>query len=270
MADEADLKNSTVAELLMLSADPVNPEVGIRVTPPERSGVSSVVISAAEDQLGVEAGAGTPDSMARFRAEMSRRTGLDPRTLAQVSGEAGPFAAYYSNVRSPGSQSKTYGGSLNTGSLSAFLERNAERANVISPEDAQYFTNPNFERRTDTVGLSGRVPVGLGSLSGVANRQFFYDKYPQHMYQGSRPTYSLAPMSQYSAQYQRPVGRGIASLGGSVGRVRGGPTDLGANVGYSREDPFGLGGLLSVSGSYRNPPGQSSSAAANLRYGLNF
>jgi len=154
--------------------------------------------------------------------------------------------------------------------LSASLERNYERANVISPEDAQNFINPNFERRTDTVGLSGRVPVGLGTLSGVANRQFFYDKYPQHMYQESRPTYSLPPVSQYDAQYQRPVGRGIASLSANLMKPRGGPTDLGANVGYSREDPFGLGGILTASGNYRNSPGQSSSAGANLGYRLRF
>jgi hypothetical protein len=254
----------------MLSADPVNPVVGLRLNPPEGSGVPGAVFSAAPDRLGAEAYAGTPDSVARFRAAMTRQTGLDPRTTADASGKYGPFAAYYSNVRSPGSRSDTFGGSLNTGLLSAFLERNAERANVIGPEDAQYFTNPNFERRTDAVGLSGQTPFAGGALSGGASRQFFYDKYPQHMYQESRPTYSLPPVSQYDAQYQRPVGRGIASLGVNLMKPRGGPTDLGANVGYSREDPFGLGGTLTASGNYRNSPGQKSYAGANLGYRLRF
>ena len=254
----------------MLSADPVNPVVGLRLNPPEGSGVPGAVFSAAPDRLGAEAYAGTPDSLARIRAAITRQTGLYPRTTADVSGDSGPVSGYYSNVRSPGSRSDTFGGSLNTGSLSASLERNYERANVISPEDAQNFINPNFERRTDTVGLSGRVPVGLGTLSGVANRQFFYDKYPQHMYQESRPKYSLPPVSQYDAQYQRPVGRGIASLGVNLMKPRGGSTDLGVNVGYSREDPFGLGGTFTASGNYRNPRGQESSAGANVGYQLRF
>ena len=242
----------------MLSADPVNPVVGLRLNLPEGSGVPGAVFSAAKGQLGAEANAGTPDSLARFRAAMTRQTGLDPRTTADVSGGSGPVSGYYSNVRSPGSRSDTFGGSLNTGSLSAFLKRNDAKANT------------NFERRTDAVGLSGQTPFAGGTLSGGASRQFFYDKYPQHMYQESRPTYSLPPVSQYDAQYQRPVGRGIASLGVNLMKPRGGPTDLGANVGYSREDPFGLGGILTASGNYRNSPGQSSSAGANLGYQLRF
>ena len=254
----------------MLSADPVNPVVGLRLNPPEGSGVPGAVFSAAKGRLGAEAYAGTPDSLARIRAAITRQTGLYPRTTADVSGDSGPVSGYYSNVRSPGSRSDTFGGSLNTGSLSAFLERNAERANAIGPEDAQNFINTNFERRTDTLGFRGQTPLAGGTLSGGASRQFFYDKYPQHMYQESRPTYSLPPVSQYDAQYQRPVGRGIASLGADLMKPRGGPTDLGANVGYSREDPFGLGGTLTASGNYRNPRGQKSSAGANLGYQLRF
>ena len=170
----------------------------------------------------------------------------------------------------PTSDHPEAGQTLSAVPLSAFLERNAEKANAIGPEDAQNFINTNFERRTDTLGFRGQTPLAGGTLSGGASRQFFYDKYPQHMYQESRPTYSLPPVSQYDAQYQRPVGRGIASLSANLMKPRGGPTDLGANVGYSREDPFGLGGTLTASGYYRNPRGQDSSAGANLGYQLRF
>ena len=256
MADEANLKDSTVSQLLLRSA---------------RIGGPDVRISAGGDSSDYSFGAGVTAEDVGFNADARRTMGRDPRTTGRLSGYLGPLDAYYSKSEGENTRDQSFGGSLGGDRLRLFAERNSNTvSDAVDPRYAQDFINTDFEGLTDTVGLSGQTPLAGGTLSGGANRQFFYNKYPQHMYQESRPKYSFPPVSQYDAQYQRPVGRGIASLGANLRKPRGGPTDLGANVGYSREDPFGLGGFLTASGYYRNPRDQKSSAGANLGYQLRF
>ena len=196
-----------------------------------------------------------------------------PRTTDTVEGGVGPLRGFYEQSTQPGNQdSRTtaFGGGLNLGPVNVYANRNRSSQDVVDPSFAQYFNNPRFDNQTDRLGVRGSVPLGQGTLTGGVERQFSTDKYPQHISQGARPTAQSPNVTTFGAGYGGKVGPGILGLQGNLIDVRNVGTDKSIQASYNLNNPIGLGGNLSATGSYKNPIGGKSAAEAMLRYRLKF
>jgi len=196
-----------------------------------------------------------------------------PRTTDTVEGGAGPLKGYYQQSTQPGNQdSRTtaYGGQLNLGPVNLYANRNRSSQDVVDPRFAQYFQNTRFDNQTDNVGLNLRLPMGSGALTGGVGREFRTQYQPQHLRQETRPTAQSPNVTTYSAGYEGKVGPGRLGLQGNLTDVRNVGTNKSVEGSYNVEDPLGLGGNLSATGSYKNPIGGKSATEAMLRYRLKF
>ena len=191
-----------------------------------------------------------------------------PRTTDTVEGSVGPLTGFYEESSQPGNQgSRTtaYGGNMNLGPVDIFANRRLSSQEGVDPKYAQYFDNTRADSRTDTIGFRGSVPMGQGTLSGGANRQFGTNTGPQQTGRDSRPTNRSPNVTNYDASYQKRVGPGILGLTGRVIDVRGGDAETSASGSYTVENPVGLGGEFKATGEYNNI-----SPEAWLRYKLSF
>ena len=196
-----------------------------------------------------------------------------PRTMDTVEGGVGPLKGYYQQSTQPGnrdSRTTAYGGQLNLGPVNLYANRNRSSQDVVDPRFAQYFQNTRFDNQTDNVGLNLRLPVGSGALTGGVGREFRTQRGPQQLRQETRPTAQSPNVTTYSAGYEGKVGPGRLGLQGNLTDVRNVGTNKSVEGSYNVEDPFGLGGNLSATGSYRNPIGGKSATEAMLRYRLKF
>jgi hypothetical protein len=196
-----------------------------------------------------------------------------PRTTDTFEGGVGPLRGYYQQSTQPGNQdSRTtaYGGQLNLGPVNVSANRNRSSQDVVDPRFAQYYTNTRFDNQTDNVGLNLRLPVGNGAVTGGVGRQFQTQYRPQGMFDETRPTGQSPNVTTYNAGYEGKVGPGTLGLQANLIDVRNVGTEKSIQGSYNVEDPFGLGGNLSATGSYNNPIGGKSAAEAMLRYRLKF
>ena len=196
-----------------------------------------------------------------------------PRTTDTFEGGVGPLRGYYQQSTQPGNQdSRTtaYGGQLNLGPVNVSANRNRSSQDVVDPRFAQYYTNTRFDNQTDNVGLNLRLPVGNGAVTGGVGRQFQTQYRPQGMFDETRPTGQSPNVTTYNAGYEGKVGPGTLGLQANLIDVRNVGTEKSIQGSYNVEDPFGLGGNFSATGSYNNPIGGKSAAEAMLRYRLKF
>jgi len=196
-----------------------------------------------------------------------------PRTTDTFEGGVGPLRGYYQQSTQPGNQdSRTtaYGGQLNLGPVNVSANRNRSSQDVVDPRFAQYYTNTRFEKQTDNVGLNLRLPVGSGAVTGGVGRRFQTQYRPQGMFDETRPTAQSPNVTTYGAGYEGKVGSGTLGLQADLIDVRNVGTEKSVEGSYNINDPFGLGGNFSATGSYNNPIGGKSAAEAMLRYRLKF
>ena len=123
------------------------------------------------------------------------------------------------------------------GRLRGFYQKSGQTGNPGSRTTA-YGTNLNFN-----------LPGVPGTLTGGLSR---------------RSTTGQPDATSADLGYEGRVGPGILGLQGNVG------TDKSVQASYNVDDPFGLGGNLSATGSYNNPFGGKSAVQAGFNYGLRF
>ena len=196
------------------------------------------------------------------------------RTTDTFKGGVGPLKSYYSESSQPGNQdSRTtaYGGRLNIGPVSLYADRNRSSQDVVDPRFAQFFQNTRSGNQTDQVGLNLRLPVGSGAVTGGVGRRFQTQYRPQGMFDETRPTAQSPNVTTYNAGLSGiKAGPGTLDLHGNLIDVRNVGTEKSVEGSYNINDPFGLGGNFSATGSYNNPIGGKSAAEAMLRYRLKF
>jgi hypothetical protein len=290
MADDdkrPDVTDSTVTQFLRITSnDSVFPNyditgrgsldesgayVGFGASPDRNSYLPEVSADASVNEAGDKTGS---LSMAvRNILRYSKRLEEGPgglKTTDTFEGNIGNAQAFYSQSQQPDQdlRTKTLGGSLEAGPMRFYAQREKFKQNVIPSGEAQSFTNPYVERRTDTIGAGGSFPLGPGTVRGDINRQYQTNRGPQHISQGSRPTSQSPNVTELNAGYEGLLGGGILGLRGRVADVRGVGTDKSLDASYNKEDPFGLGGNISASASYINPLGGDSEKAAYIRWTL--
>tara|TARA_R100000544_G_C2226407_1_gene61041 strand:- start:836 stop:1714 length:879 start_codon:yes stop_codon:yes gene_type:complete len=288
MAEEKapDLTKVTAAEFLLFSSDLYegrgrfktgfgNVE-GAAALVPKNPNLPEVAIQASQ-------GLDQPDraslSVGSDLLRYSRKyEGLDkgaggPRTTDTFEGGVGPLKGYFQKSGQPGNQdSRTtaYGGQLNLGPVNVSANRSLFSQEDVDPRFAQYYTNTRFDNQKDNIGLNLRLPVGRGAVTGGVGREFRTQRGPQQSRQETRPTAQSPNVTTYSAGYEGKVGPGILGLQGNLTDVRNVGTEKSVEGSYNINDPFGLGGNLSATGSYNNPIGGKSAAEAMLTYRLKF
>ena len=288
MADDdkrPDVTDSTVTQFLRITSnDSVFPNyditgrgsfnesgayVGFGASPDRNSYLPEVSADASVNEAGDKTGS---LSMAvRNILRYSKRLEEGPegrRTTDTFEGGAGPVQAFFSQSQQPDqdSQTKSFGGSFEAGPMRFYAQREKFKQNVIPSEEAQYFTNPDVERRTDTIGAGGSFPLGPGTVRGDINRQYQTNRGPQHISQGSRPTSQSPNVTTYRAGY----GVDSGGLEGLLRDVRGEGQDKSLEAYFNKDDPFGLGGKVKASLLYNKPLSGDSEKAASIRYTRSF
>ena len=147
-----------------------------------------------------------------------------------------------------------------------YAQRELSKQDVIPSEEAQYFTNPDVDRRTDTIGAGGSFPLGPGTVRGDINRQYQTNRGPQHISQGSRPTSQSPNVTTYRAGY----GVDSGGLEGLLRDVRGEGQDKSLEAYYNKDDLFGLGGRFEAQGSVNKNPDQPLGWNVGARYTRRF
>ena len=191
-----------------------------------------------------------------------------------LSGKAGPFRAFYSEIDQPGNQDleqTNIGGSWNVGPVQFYGQRN-QSSQFVDPRHARFFQNPRFGQQTNTFGARGSLPLGPGTLSGDISRQFETHRFPQHISQESRPMAQAPNVTNYRLGWEGPVGPGRFGLQGTLRDVRNVGMEPSVGGSYTIQDPLGLGGRFSATGSYVNPldPNRESEARFRVAYGRRF
>lgn len=286
MADQGkpDLTKVTAAEFLLFSSDSYqgrgrvktgfgNVE-GAAALVPKNPNLPEVAIQASQglDQPG-RASLSVGSDLLRYSRRFEDKDAGGPRTMDTVEGGVGPLKGYYQQSTQPGnrdSRTTAYGGQLNLGPVNLYANRNRVSQEDVDPRFAQYFQNTRFDNQTDNVGLNLRLPMGSGALTGGVGREFRTQRGPQQLRQETRPTAQSPNVTTYSAGYEGKVGPGRLGLQGNLTDVRNVRTEKSVEGSYNINDPFGLGGNASLTGSYNNPIGGKSAAEAMLRYRLKF
>jgi hypothetical protein len=188
-----------------------------------------------------------------------------------LSGKAGPFRAFYSEIGQPGNQDleqTNIGGSWNIGPAELFARRTRSRQEVVDP----LLLNTGQDTEIDTIGAHGSLPLGRGMVSGGVDRQFVTSRYPQHISQESRPMAQAPNVTNYQGGWKGPVGPGILALQAALKDVRNVGMEPSAKAKYTYKNPLGWGGELSATGSYVNPldPNRESEARFRVAYGRKF
>ena len=192
-----------------------------------------------------------------------------------LSGKAGPFRAFYSEIDQPGNQGlerTNIGGSWNVGPVQLYGQRNQLRREVVDPRYAGVFQNTGQDTKIDTIGARGSLPFLGGRVSGDVSRQYREERGPQQIGQESRPMAQAPNVTNYRLGWEGPVGPGRFGLQGTLRDVRNVGMEPSLSGSYTIQDPLGLGGKFSATGSYVNPldPSRRSAAEAMLRYKLRF
>mgnify|MGYP003656707688 FL=1 len=288
MADDnkrPDVTDSTVTQFLRITSnDSVFPNyditgrgsldesgayVGFGASPDRNSYLPEVSADASVNEAGDKTGS---LSMAvRNILRYSKRLEESPEgriTTDTFEGGAGPVQAFYSQSQQPDQalRTKTLGGSLEAGPMRFYAQRELSKQDVIPSGEAQSFTNPYVERRTDTIGAGGSFPLGPGTVRGDINRQYQTNRGPQHISQGSRPTSQSPNVTTYRAGY----GVDSGGLEGLLRDVRGEGQDKSLEAYFNKDDLFGLGGNLRASLLYNKPLGGDSKKEASIRYTRRF
>jgi len=223
--------------------------------------------------LSIPVGRQLIDYERRWEKESSKRGG--PITTDTVSGKAGPFRAFYSEIDQPGNQGleqTNIGGSWNVGPAELFARRIRSRQDVVDPRYAGVFQNTGQDTEIGTIGARGSLPLGPGTLSGGINRQFETRRFPQHISQESRSMAQAPNVTNYQGGWKGPVGPGILALQAALKDVRNVGMEPSAKAKYTYKNPLGWGGELSATGSYVNPldPNRESETRFRVAYGLKF
>lgn len=290
MAEEKapDLTKLTAAEFLLFSSDSYQGRgrleaglsnlEGAAALVPKDPNLPEVAIKASggldqPDRASLSVGSDLLRYSRRFEGADTDAGAGGPWTTDTVEGGVGPLKGYYQQSTQPGNQdSRTtaYGGQLNLGPVNLYANRNRSSQDVVDPRFAQYFQNTRFDNQTDNVGLNLRMPVGSGAVTGGVGREFQTQYQPQGMFDETRPTAQSPNVTTYNAGYGGKVGPGSLGLQGNLTDVRNVGTNKSIEGSYNVEDPFGLGGNFSATGSYKNPIGGKSATEAMLRYRLKF
>ena len=223
--------------------------------------------------LSIPVGRQLIDYERRWEKESSKRGG--PITTDTVSGKAGPFSAFYSETGQPGNQGleqTSYGGRMSIGPAKLFARRIRSRQDVVDPRYAGVFPNTGQDTEIDTIGARGSLPFLGGRVSGDVNRQFETRRFPQHISQESRPMAQAPNVTNYRLGWEGPVGPGRFGLQGTLRDVRNVGMEPSVGGSYTIQDPLGLGGRFSATGSYVNPldPNRESEARFRVAYGRRF
>ena len=192
-----------------------------------------------------------------------------------LSGKAGPFRAFYSEIDQPGNQGleqTSYGGRMNIGPAELFARRNQSRREVVDPRHARFFQNTGQDTKIDTIGARGSLPFLGGRVSGDVSRQYREERGPQQIGQESRPMAQAPNVTNYRLGWEGPVGPGRFGLQGTLRDVRNVGMEPSVGGSYTIQDPLGLGGRFSATGSYVNPldPNRESEARFRVAYGRRF
>ena len=295
MAEEKapDLTKVTAAEYLLFTSPFYEGRGRVKVGSGNVEGAAALVPkdpSLPEVAIQASQGLDQPDrrslSVGSDLLRYSRKyEGLDkgvrgPRTTDTFEGGVGPLKGYFQKsgqTGNPGSRTTAYGGRLNMGPVSLYADRTRSSQENVDPRFAQSYTNTRFDNQTDQVGLNLRLPVGRrqgqnvrGAVTGAVGRKFQTQYYPQGMFDETRPTAQSPNVTTYSAGYEGKVGPGPLGLQGNLADVRNVGTGKSIGGSYNVDDPFGLGGSFSATGSYNNPPGGKSAADALFEYKLKF
>ena len=111
-----------------------------------------------------------------------------------------------------------------------------EERNIVPEQLQRFFQNLMQEQSTWNLGASARGRIGEGVASLNVNRMGGDTASPQSIFQDTRPTSDIQPVTSVGAQYQMPIGRGEAVLSGGASRKRGDELDW--NVGAQFRYPF--------------------------------
>ena len=288
MADDdkrPDVTDSTVTQFLRITSnDSVFPNyditgrgsfnesgayVGVGASPDRNSYLPAFSAFAAVNEAGDKTGG--LSAAVRNIIRYSKRLEEGPegrRTTDTFEGGAGPVQAFFSQSQQPDqdSQTKSFGGSFEAGPMRFYAQREKFKQNVIPSGEAQYFTNPDVDRRTDTIGAGGSFPLGPGTVRGDINRQYQTNRGPQHISQGSRPTSQSPNVTTYRAGY----GVDSGGLEGLLRDVRGEGQDKSLEAYYNKDDLFGLGGRFEAQGSVNKNPNQPLGWNVGARYTRSF
>jgi len=283
MADDdkrPDVTDSTVTQFLRITSNNYDitgrgsfnesgASVGVGASPDRNSYLPEVSAFAAVNEAGDKAG---DLSMAvRNILRYSKRLEEGPegrRTTDTFEGGAGPVQAFYSQSQQPDQdlQTKAFGGSLEAGLMRFYAQRELSKQDVIPSGEAQSFTNPYVERRTDTIGAGGSFPLGPGTVRGDINRQYQTNRGPQHISQDSRPTSQSPNVTTYRAGY----GVDSGGLEGLLRDVQGEGQDKSLEAYYNKDDPFGFGGRFEAQGSVNKDSDQPLGWNVGARYTRSF
>lgn len=283
MADDdkrPDVTDSTVTQFLRITSNNYDitgrgswnesgASVEVGASPDRNSYLPEVSAFAAVNEAGDKTGG--LSAAVRNIIRYSKRLEEGPegrRTTDTFEGGAGPVQAFFSQSQQPDQdlRIKAFGGSLEAGPMRFYAQRELSKQDVIPSGEAQSFTNPYVDRRTDTIGAGGSFPLGPGTVRGDINRQYQTNRGPQHISQDSRPTSQSPNVTTYRAGY----GVDSGGLEGLLRDVRGEGQDKSLEAYFNKDDPFGLGGKVKASLLYNKPLGGDSEKAASIRYTRRF
>lgn len=247
----------------------INPYVAFNLVPDDRvlPGAGISLGKTGEDRRGILS-VGNPNL--NYSREVVLPEGAGREIYDRIEGGIGPFGGYFMESQFPQGTGTEYGGSLNLGPFTLFGNRATTQQNGIPEADRRYFTNPNVDTRSTTIGLRGSGDVGIGTLSGVVESKEGYSDFPQFTGQESRRRVQDPWITRYNLGLKSDYGDKdlVYDIGGRWTDVRGVGTEPSLYGSFKWLDPLKLGGELSAEGGWRNPIGGESSADVGFRYTL--
>ena len=230
---------------------------------PGRRNMPDAGISLEQGEKGDRSGTftvGNPDLRYTGKVRLPEDGGSSTRH--RLEGGIGPFGAHYMRSEFPEGDGKEIGGSLNIGPFTLFGNRATSQQNVIPEAYRGYFTNPNVDATSTTLGARGSGDVGIGTLSGGAERTNSSYQLPRFIGQESRTT-----AQDQRTMYNLGLSGGLYDIGGTLTDVRGVGTEYDLRGSYKWLDlPFNLPGNLDLTGGWRKPMGEGSSGNVGVRY----
>jgi hypothetical protein len=218
----------------------------------------------------------------RLRATQEWNFGDMPTTTSTLESNLGPASLYYKTQEQPGSpgdmKSQGFGGELKLGPVTFFGERTNTGWEGRHPWSGKLFRDPlhakhmghtRYDRRTQEAGAKVKAPVGSGIAGLKAARRYMRTLFP-HGKGESRPMQQAPNITSVEGGWEGRVGSGTLGISGGADFTRGIGTSPYAKGSYAMEDPLGLGGTLTATGTWANPLGKSSGLETWLEWTKKF